>query len=209
MDRYLLALVLFGACSISPSLANDFTIASADWPTVTTTAYDVIDDAPRPKTLQPPVSDKNLIDMTVKGDTTILPKEQLGGVYLRGDEVVHDPNAITGGVDPIIPPSKLVLKALVDSKTIVTGSFLERPDKLKPSKVVASTKTTYTYLLEGGGHVILDSKVQDVKDLRNWILAHPKQARFIAFGRRWYGRTKWVIEPVCIIANALIIRSSL
>lgn len=180
--------------------------ASADWRTVGNGAYDIVDNVPAPKAPLPGTSDPNIIDGTLHGDTTVMTPDQIGDIHLRRDQVVHDADPALGSPAPIIPPSKKVLKALVDSKTVVTGSFIQRKDPTAKSNVVASTKTSYLYLMEGGGHIWLDSKVQDVRDLRNFVIQHPKAARYQAFASRWYERTRWATTPIAIIVNALIIR---
>ena len=73
---------------------------------------------------------------------------------------------------PVIPPSLPIIKSLVDSTEEKTEYLFRKKPTDKPSKVVG-IKTTYDYLLEGGGHLKLDRKIEKVRDIRVEAKRHP------------------------------------
>lgn len=147
--------------------------------------------------------------------------------YLRQDQIVVDS---TSG-KPTPPAGMIVLKKLVESKTVIGDTYVYAPGTIFKGKrrLVGNKVTTYEYLVDASamphdtlekyvaeGKMVTEdhahyfvwtaSKIQGVKDLRNWAIVHPREARYIAFMDRWYARTRPIIVPLSILANALIIR---
>lgn len=77
-----------------------------------------------------------------------------------------------------IPAPVPIIQALVDSHTDKQEHLFAKTS-LKAPITVYSEKTTYDYLLQDGGHLSLDSKIQGVPDLRSWSARHPGIARLI------------------------------
>lgn len=200
LNPYVIALAL---ASVQPAMAN------GTWTTVNAAGETI--PAPQALTVPVPESAQNVVDQATDEQIHEIVKNVTGtgverkitdtnpsNIRVREDQIVSTGPAV-------IPPSRPVIKALVDSKTEVEGTYFVKPKgPLGPSVPVANKVTHYDYLLQNGEHLILDSKIEDIKDLRNWVMQHPKQARILAFTDRWWKRLQPALIPGAIIAQRLI-----